>query len=446
MEKEEKALEEQIKIISKKFLELSKKKEIEIISHFDTDGITSASIIIKTLKKLDKTFSVRILKRLEKEFIEKLPKEKIILFLDLASGSLTHLKNSEIEDIFIIDHHEIFQEIPEKINIINPHLHQNQQISGAGLTYLFCKELLKEAQEFSKLAIVGMIGDRMEKEIGKINNGILNDGEIKTKRGALIYPSTRPLNRVLEFCSNPYIPGVTGNIKGVLELLRDSGISQKEQGGYKSLIELDEKEMQRLVTSIMVRNPKTRSKDLLGDIFLIKLFNKLEDAREMSAKINACSRYGEPETAIQLCLENPHAKKRAETIHAKYKQFLISGLKFASETKKIIGKNFAIINAGEEIKDTMIGTIISILSNSKVFEEGTILIGMASSENKTKISARSVGDCGKNLRELLTKITEKIGGEVGGHEFAAGCLIEKEKEKEFIEIFKKTLELEIVKI
>ena len=446
MEEGERYLEEDIKEISKEFLELSKKKEIEVISHFDTDGITAASIMIKTLKNLDKIFSVRIVKRLEKEFIEKISDDKIILFLDLASGSLEHIENSNLKDVFIIDHHEIFQKVPKKVRIINPHLNKNQKISGAGLTYLFCKELNKNYKELAKLAIVGMIGDRMEREIEKISNEILNDGEVKTKRGVLIYPSTRPINRVLEFSSNPYIPGVTGDIKGVLELLRDSGISPMKEGGYKSLIELDEKEMQKLVTSIMIRNPKTKSKDLLGDIFLIKFFNKLEDAREISAKINACSRFGEPETAIQLCLESQKAKKRAETIHAKYKQFLISGLKFASETEKIIGKDFVIINAKEKIKDTMIGTIISILSSSKMFEEGTAIIGMASSEEKTKVSARVVGSTGKNIREILTRVIERVGGEVGGHEFAAGCLIKQEKEKEFIENIKKIFEIEIVKI
>ena len=36
--------------------------------------------------------------------------------------------------------------------------------------------------------------------------------------------------------------------------------------------------------------------------------------------------------------------------------------------------------------------------------------------------------------------------EVGGHHFAAGCLIEKEKESDFIEALKKTLEIETLKI
>jgi len=439
------SLETEIKLIVKKFLEKIKNKEIQIISHFDTDGITSATIMIKTLKKIDKKFSVKIVKNLEKEFIYNLSKDKITVFLDLASGSLEHIKNSGLKDVFIIDHHEITNEIPKEINIINPELHDNQKLSGSCLTYLFCKQINKENKKFAKLAILGMIGDLLEKEIDKLNNGILEDGEIKRKRGLLIYPSTRPLNRTLEFCSNPYIPGVTGDIKGVLELLREVNLSPTN-GKYKSLIELDEEEMERLVTAIMLRNPKAKNKEMLGDIFLIKLFNKLEDARELSAMINACSRLGKSDIAIQLCMEIPEARKKAGIIHARYKQFIISGLKFASETEKIQGKDFIIINAKDKIKDTMTGTIASILSKSSLYEEGTIIINMAYYDDKIKVSGRMVGENGRNIREILKNVVDEIGGEVGGHPFAAGCMISQTKEQEFINLLKKNLEIEIVKI
>jgi single-stranded DNA-specific DHH superfamily exonuclease len=69
----------------------------------------------------------------------KLPKEKLILFLDLASGSLNNIKNANLNNVFIIDHHEINQKVPENVRIINPHLTNKQKISGSGLTYLFCK-------------------------------------------------------------------------------------------------------------------------------------------------------------------------------------------------------------------------------------------------------------------------------------------------------------------
>lgn len=438
-------MEKEVEEITKKFLEKSENKEIYIISHFDTDGITSATIMIKTLKKLDKKFSLKIVKNLEKDFIYQLPKDKLILFLDLASGSLNHIEKSELEDVFIIDHHEIIQEIPKNIQILNPELTNKEKISTSGLTYLFCKKIDPSNKELAKLAVLGMIGDLLEKNIDKINNGILEEGEIKKKRGLLIYPSTRPLNRALEYCSYPYIPGVTGNVKGVLELLREINLNPKN-GKYPGLIELNQEEMSKLITAIMLRKPKAKNQDLVGDIFLIKFFNKLEDARELSAMINACSRLGESNIALQFCMEIPTAKKQAEAVHVKYKQHLISGLKFAEETDKIKGKGFVIINARDQIKDTIVGTIASILSNSALYEEGTIVTTMAYYDDKIKVSARNVGRNGRNVREVLNCVIGKVGGEVGGHKHAAGCMISQEKEKEFIDNLKKNLEIELVKI
>jgi RecJ-like exonuclease len=238
MKKEDEVLEKEIKLFVEDFMKRLDNKEVYIVSHFDTDGITSASIMISTLKRLDKKFSLRIVKSLDEKFISELPKEKLILFLDLASGSLGHLKKAELNNVFIIDHHEITKKVPENIKIINPQLTNKQKISSSGLTYLFCKQINSEIKELSKLAILGMIGDCLEEEIDSLNNGILEESGVQRKRGLLIYPSTRPINRVLEYSSNPYIPEVTGNIKGVLELLRETGLAP-EKGKYKSLMELN---------------------------------------------------------------------------------------------------------------------------------------------------------------------------------------------------------------
>lgn len=441
----ENMLEVKLNFITKSFLEQIKGENIQIVSHFDTDGITSASIMIQALKKMDQQFSLKIVKSLNKEFIETLDKEKITLFIDLASGSLDHIKKANLRKVFIIDHHQVTQEIPENVEILNPELCEKQKISASGLTYLFCKKINKTNKEFAKLAILGMIGDQLDREIDSLNNEILNDGDIQRKRGLMIYPSTRPLNRVLEYCSEPFIPGVTGDIKGVLELLREIGLNP-EGGKYKSLIDLTKDEMEKLVTAVMLRNPQTKNKELIGDLFLIKIFGKLEDARELSAKINACSRAGLPEIAISMCMERREAKQKAESIHVKYKQNLISGIKFAQEAYKTQGQGFSIINAENQIKDTMIGTITSILANSSMYERGTILIGMATDQenNATKISARVAGREGRNAREVLATIMEKFSGEVGGHEMAAGCSIEKGKEEEFIQRVKECFQIENV--
>jgi len=423
---------------------LSKTKPIKVISHYDTDGITSAAIFSRALQRWNKNFSLEIVKGLEKEFINNLPESHILIFLDLASNSLDYLKNKNTE-IFILDHHEIVQEIPANVTIINPHIFNSAPISSAAICYLFAKTLSTSNLDLANLAVIGMIGDSMEKNLSKTYNEIINDSETIVRKGLLIYPSTRPLDKALEYSSSPFIPGVTGSYKGVLELLKDSGISPIS-GKHKALYELSNTEMGNLITSIMLRIGETKSHEFIGNIYLIKFFNKLEDARELSALINACSRMDSPYICLGFCLGNKQSKKDAEKIYISYKQHLVSALRFVSESEKISGKKYTIINAKNNIKDTIIGTVASIISNSPAYEKGTIIVALAYNEDKIKVSARMVGKEGRNVREVLHKALIQLGGEVGGHQNAAGCLISKENETEFLEELKKILDLELVKV
>ena len=436
--------------IAEKFLKESENKKILVISHYDTDGITSASILASCLKRLDKQFSIKIIKQLEKDFLEKVLREnedKIIIFLDLGSGSIEFI-NSFKNEIYIIDHHEITSEPSQKISIINPHLHNEEPLSGSCLTYLFAKEIDKENKNLANLAIVGMVGDILDKNIGKIGNSILNDSEIVVKKGLLLYPATRPLNKTLEFSSSMFIPGVTGSSMGAINMLREAGIGMQD-GRYKTLIEINEEEMSKLITAIVLRRNQNDIEDFIGNIYLVKFSSRLEDARELSAMINACSRLDNSQVSLSLCIGSKTARKKAEEIYARYKRHIVDGLNFISDLNKIEGQDYTIINAKNNVKDTIIGTLASILSMSSVYKEGTAIITMAYNEDKIKVSARIAGrrkDSNKNIREILDSVMQEIGGEVGGHAFAAGCLVPLEKEEIFIEVLKKRLEIEMIKI
>ncbi len=443
---------ENIKKFTSDFLQIAQKTEILIISHFDTDGITSAAILGKCLRKLDKRFSFNIVKSLEREHIENLPKNKTLIFLDLASNSLEDLAKLE-NRIFIIDHHEINlpEKLPENIKILNPHIQKAEEMSSSCLVYLFAKEIIKKDTEMANLAIIGMVGDILEKKIGPLTNTTLKDADLIIKKGLLLYPSTRPLNKALEYCSNPYIPGVTGNSVGASDILREASINFTK-GGYKSLIELDEEEMKKLVTAIALRIPDhEKMKEFIGNLFLVKFFNKREDAREISALINACSRMGEPNTALSLCMGSETAKKQAETVYIRYKKDLIEALNYVDTNPKIEGREYVIMNAKDRVSDTIIGTVASIMSMSAMYKEGTVIITMAYNKDKIKVSCRISGiekkeDNPKNLRDIMNEITDSLGGESGGHKFAAGCIINKEKEEAFINLIKKKLDFEVVKI
>jgi len=437
-----------INSIVQEFLEITKDRQIRLISHHDTDGITSAAIMTRVFKRLNKKFTLRIVKGLEKGIIEEelaRNKKEILFFVDLASSNLEHFK--QIEDpIFILDHHEVDKsKINDKIKIINPHLFNEEEICGAGLCYLFAKAVSEKNKDLANIAIIGMIGDRHETKISKNYQQIINDADnLEIKKSLLIFSATRPLRKSLEYSTSFYIPGVTGSSKGVQELLRENGISPE-----KTLYELSDEEISKLITSILIRMAAKGDKtDILGNVYIMKFYNRKEDVRELSVLINACSRLGFSDVALSFCLQNEKARETAQEIYIQYKQELVDALKNAEKLEKVYGKGFMILNAKDKIKDTIIGTVTSILSSSLDYEVGTVLLGMAYNQDKIKVSARIAGRDGKNLKEVLEKTINitNLEAEVGGHQMAAGCLIRKEDEQRFLEELTRNLELEIVKI
>lgn len=443
-----------IERIINEFKELSKQKTIRIISHYDTDGITAAAIIIRALQREDSLFSVKIVRQLEATLISEIQaeaeaKRELLLFLDLGSSNLIALSQIKT-DVFVLDHHEITEKAESpNLRFINPIIFE-EDVSAAGLAYLFVKQLNPNNRDLASLAVIGMVGDMLEKALSKVNNHILKDAEdITIKRGLLIFSATRPLNKALEFSSEIFIPEVTGSSVGAINLLREAGI-KTQKGRYSSIVELDSDETSRLITAIMLRrtNKSNSGDSIIGNIYLIKFFNRIEDARELSTLINACSRTGYSDIALSLCLGDSKARAKAEEIYNEYKHQIIEALNWISHSNKIEGKGSVIINAKGHIKDTIIGTVTSILSFSGVYSEGTVLIGMAYQKDNVKVSARISGRENKtlNLQRMLNSVIKETGGEGGGHPKAAGCIIPKEKESEFIELAQKEIEIEYMKI
>jgi len=437
-----------IKEAVRRFVESSKSSKVQLISHFDTDGITSAAIMSKALSRARVNFSLKIVKSLNDDFVKSLPSESLIMFLDLGSGSMQLF--SHLKEVYIIDHHEIKTDFLPNTLLINPHLiGDREELCSAGIAYLFAKELDEKNKDLASLAVIGTVGD-LVKNKGKLNNEILNDAEVVVKKGLLIYPATRPLDKALEYSSSIFIPGITGNSQGVLELLKEAGI-ERENGKFKPLLDLNEEETSKLITSIFLRRKDYDNSEIIGDLYLVKFFNKLEDARELSALINASSRAGFSQTSLALCLNNKEAKKEADKIHARYKQELIEALNSVASgiINKIEGRDYIILNAKDKIRDTMIGTVSSIIAFSQNYKEGTLIVGMSYNGDKIKVSMRIAGSFngnGRKANELIGSVMKFLEGEWGGHASAAGCTIKKTDEEKFIELLKKKLEVEVVQI
>ncbi len=421
---------------------------VRILTHHDTGGITAGAIIARAMQREDRSFRVSVLKQLDREAIDELKNEEneVTFFLDFGSSSLDEIKELNSK-VIILDNHEISGEVPKGVTLINPHIFDGEEINSSALAYLFAKELNPINSDFGELSVLGMVGDYGDLSgLGELSQNIIKESEgVTIKKSLLLFPATRPIHKALEFSSKVYIPGVSGSSEGVLKLLKEAKIDIKNEGEYRTLLDLTQEETNNLIDCISKRTADVDSmKSAFGFIYLVKFFNHLEDARELSMQLNACGKLGHGDLAIAFCMGSKKAKFFAENVYITYKHLLLSALKWININDKIEGEGYVIIDAGQEIKDTILGTTLSILAASFTYPPGTVLVGMSlTADKRIKISARITGRERKdiNLQRVIEPIARSLGGEGGGHQTAAGATIPLEKQSEFLEIIKKDLEV-----
>ena len=455
---------EEAKKAAELFKQVDKNETVRVICHLDADGISACAILIKTLNLNNRKYSISTVQQIKDDVLVSLSKEpyKNIVFADIGAGSLEAIKKKLPDKrIFILDHHEYdSKELPENITLLNPHMFDidgGKEISGSGVVYLFCKNLNDRIEDFAHIAVVGALGDIQEKNgFSRLNDEILrtaiNKGNIKVQKGLRLFGSqTRPIHKVLEYSTDPYIPGISGSESGAIQFLHQIGIEPKKGNDWKKIVNLDEEEMKKLVTGIiMKRFGEDKPDDVLGNVYLLpneKEESPLRDAREFATLLNACGRMGKSSLGIGACLGDKKTQERAIRSLTDYKHEIVNGMNWYRDNKdskdNIKGNGFVILNAGDMVMPTIIGTIASIISKSNEFKEGTFVLSMAQLvDGTTKTSLRIAGyrKQDADLSRLMQEITARIEGAVsGGHKQAAGALIPTDKEAEFIESAKEIL-------
>jgi RecJ-like exonuclease len=437
-----------IKNLVNEFREI--KEPIKVVSHLDADGLTSAAILAKALKRNGNEFSLSIVRQLDENKIKELSLENYnyFLFVDLGSGFLS-LMNRYISDrkVFILDHH-----IPENVETnffhVNPHLigWDSDSISGAGLAYLFAKEMSENNKDLAYISIIGGMGDYIDFNKG-FNELLLKDavdsGKLEIKKGLRIFGTqTRYIHRLLQYSTDPYIPGVTGSEEGAINFLNEIGINYKnDEGNFRRLNNLNDEELKNLITGVILKRfgSEDNPEDVLGDIYLLKDEEEesyTKDVREYATLLNACGRLRKPSFGIGTFMENSTLKERANELLKNYKMEIIKMLNWFYENKNnfIKGDRFVVINAEDKIKDSMIGTLCGIVSNSNVYSRNFVVVGMAYTfEGDIKISMRT-NNKNIDLREIIKEIADG-----GGHSNACGAFIKREQEQEFIKNVKDAL-------
>ena len=370
-----------------------------------------------------------------------------------------HLKNKYV---VILDHHEVSGISNERILHINPHMfgiEGSREVSGAGVTYMFAEALDKKNEACAHLAVVGAIGDAQENGgFERINAGILETAKrldtISVQKGLRLFGmQTRPIHKVLEYSTDPYIPNVSGSESGAVQFLHNLGINPKRGKGWKKMVDLSQEEMQHLVAGvILARRGEANPEDVLGNIYILRQEegeSPLRDAKEFATLLNSCGRMGKASLGIGACLGDPKMKRQAISHLLEYRKEIIASMQWfeANRGTSAVQEHpgFMIINAGTGILSTMIGTIASMIAKSNSIRPGTLILSVAEAPDKTlKASIRRAGfqsDSSLDLRRIMEEITSKVeGSSAGGHIYAAGSVIPQGKEEEFLEAAREVLE------
>jgi len=435
----------------------------KIVSHLDADGLASAAIIVRALMRAGKKFSVSVLRNVDSNSLDELFREDYanFIFVDLGSNCVKAI-SEKLKDrtVLILDHHRPDGFKAGNVMHVNPFLFEidgDRDVSGASVSYFFARSLDEKNKEVAHLAVIGSIGDCQEsKGFSGLNDLVLEDavdaGKIEVREGLRVFGTqTKPIHKVLEYSTDPYIPGVTGNENGVLEFLSEVGVEFKDKNGkYRKMVHLDEDDVKKLVTGIILRRmgSEENPEDVLGNIYLLvdeEDESPTRDAREFSTLLNSCGRLNKPSLGVGVCLGSGKLKKDAAYVLDAYRKEIVSSLNWfydARKRKEIVEKKgYVIVNAEDNIRDTLVGTLASIISNSNIYGKGKVVVVMANTlEGDIKVSMRVLGNGKIDLREVIDSVLEVVGGWGGGHKSAGGCLVPQEKEKLFLETLQKFLD------
>ncbi|MBN2368291.1 DHH family phosphoesterase [Candidatus Woesearchaeota archaeon] len=448
------AFRQEIRKAVERFRGFDKSEVVRIVSHLDADGICACSILIKALNQEDRKYSISIVKQLTENTLREYITEqyKLYFFTDLGSGQIELIsKYLKDRSVFILDHHQFNKDIviPDFIVHVNPHMSDidgNSEISGSGVVFYFAKELNKENEELAHIAVVGAIGDIQEKKgFSGLNKEIL---DIAVKRKKLTIEKgvrwfgveTKPLHKLLAYSTDPYIPDISGSPSRAIQFLKNLDIAPKIENKWKMFDDLTGEEKQKLISAIIIKRAGEKNpEDILGDKYILTSEEKsspTRDAREFSTLLNACGRLERASLGIGTCLNDKRIKQKAISCLGDYKREIVSAMRWCEENigSTLKDKPYIILNAKDNIRATIIGTVASILSNSKDLKPGTFIMTIAQLLDKTtKVSLRIAGNVNNiDLRKIVQEIVEKTGGESGGHKNAAGAIINTKDEDKFI--------------
>ncbi len=415
---------------------------IQVFSHFDADGVSSAAIIAKALLREGKEFRVTLFATLNDYNMNviRATKADCIIVSDLGASYIDQLDELETP-VIVLDHHTVISEAKRTI-YANPHLYGiDGMTSGCGATMclLFAVALNENNWDLVQVAFAGIAGDRQHiNGLSGLNVYLLSEG---TKRGYIeripgsLIPSGN-LMTSLFLDTDPYIRGVSGSVEGVAALLEDAGVPNN-----KSFPDLTDEERRRLSSLIAVKMTSqgvllSSMNEIARDRYVLKGWGM--DAEQLASLLNSCGRSGLGGAGVAAGMGDERCLKLASETDEESARLLVEAM------KELDGRGLTQMEHFQWFDSTDSGFtgMLCGVSMQSIADPEKPTIGINLSNDPANISSRGMWgqlDRGIDLAVAMREACAAVGGAGGGHKIAAGGSVPVDRVDEFLEILDSTL-------
>ncbi len=459
---------------------LSRAKKVIVATHIDADGISAGAIASNALERAGVKADVRFFKKLDEEAINGLTVERpdIIWYTDLGSGSASKL--GEVPTV-VSDHH-----VPDvstggadrtgqarlfdfsQVIHVNPQLHGISgatDLSGAGATFLVAAALDERNSDLSHLAVLGGVGDLQDHRTRRLEGLNREIAALAVSAGVLdivqdirlFGRETRPVHKMLEYSSDPFLPGITSDEQAAISFLLSNGIELKEGDAWRTWSMLTQEERDTVIDALReLLTKRSRRPDtilrLTGEVYVLKREDEgspLRDAKEFATLLNACGRHGRGEIGLAICKGDREGMfQEGLALLRDHRSALSQAISLAKDLGVTRMRNIQYFDAGPDIEETIVGTVAGMLLGEAGSDRSAPMVAFADSmeysgEPKAKASARGTQDLvsrGMDLSAAMRRAAETVGGVGGGHNIAAGATIPASKKSDFLAELDRTVE------
>ena len=462
-------------------------------SHIDADGISALAIIALMLEREGKEFEWKNVHQINSESIIQIDDDirnyqpDLVIFSDFGSGQIELVKKyvlgiDGVESVIILDHHlppnnhsDISEEVASRLIEINPCQHGmsgSYDLSGAGTAFLLALYVSQDNVDLSELAIVGATGD-LQDYYGRgfvgLNKEIMELGQatglLEVVRDLTFFGiNTRPLPYLLQYATDPYLPGLTGAEEACFAFFQELGIEMKSGDEWRTWVDLEPSEKQQAIQGIIqvvldhYDDPRI-AQGIIGDTIILNQRppkTEMRSAKEFSTLLNACGRNRRPEVGVRICMRDAEAFTEGRALLQQHRANLASALRRLEEDGYKEMRGMYVVD-DPLTPDTIIGIVIGMAQGSMIIPVDRPVIGISRSTTEdsplVKLSGRAhkrLVKRGINLKETFVEVADTLNeknetliAEAGGHPMAAGAFIQENHLDEFLELASNKLAMQL---